>query len=348
VYQPQKGTTSVTVFGIGELSAERIYPVGTPTGGKVLSIDTDQGRWIKKGDLIARIDPVDLQSRLKGAEISLKRAKLDLATAQKEWMIAETQAALAQSTYTKDLEVYRAKGISTLAYEKSKTESLTAKAQAEVAQSKIASMEAHLSEVKETIRGLQQRLDQMTILSPVNGYVIEREVEMGQSVSPAFTLVKIVDPKTLWIKAWVDERISGKVQLGQKASITLRSRETTPYEGVVKRIAALSDPVTQEREVDVGFVTVPKPFYINEQAEVSIAIETLTGLYKVPLRFFETYKKEKGIWINNHGKAHFQKLSIVAQDSEFAGVSEGISEETEIIVPDKKKKPLFEGSAVSL
>ena len=347
-YTPKQGTTSVEVFGIGELSAEKIYPIGTPTGGKVLSLHTDQGRWIKKGDLIAKMDPVDLETRLLSAKASLERAKLDRQSAKKEYRIAKDQAALSLSSYDKDLQVYKAKGISTLAYEKSKTEMMTSQSQEEIAKTKIASLGIRLQEIEEEIRGLQIRLAQMTIYAPVDGFVIEKNVEQDQSLPPSATLVRIVDPKTLWIQAWVDERISGKVAVGQQASITLRSREGKPLKGVVRRIAAMSDPVTEEREVDVGFVKIPKPFYINEQAEVSIAIETFGGLYKIPLSLLTQYKNEKGVWIEQNEKAHFQKLDIIAQDSEYAGVREGVTKETKIIVPDSKKKPLYEGSSISL
>jgi multidrug efflux pump subunit AcrA (membrane-fusion protein) len=277
----------------------------------------------------------------------MKRAKLDLRAARQEYTVALTQAALAQSSYDKDLEVYRVKGISSLAYEKSKTEMLTSRAQAKIAESRIASAEARLPEVDETIKGLQQILNQMTITSPIDGFVIERNIEPGQSVPPAFALVKIVDPKTLWAKAWIDERISGKVKVGQRAAITLRSREDTPFDGVVKRISAVSDPVTEEREVDVGFVKIPKPFYINEQVEVSISIETFDGLYRVPLYLLVRYKGEKGVWIDQNDKAHFMKLSIIAEDGTYAGVDKGLTKETKILVPDSKKKPLFEGSSIS-
>ena len=336
------------MFGIGELDAKDIYPVGTPTGGKILTVETDQGKQIKKDDLIATLDPVDLKNKLDTMKTSLKRARIDLESAKKELTIANEQNALTLSTYQKDLQVYKAKGISRLAYEKSKTAMLTAKTQVALAESKVDSMTIRLQEIQSDIEGTQKRLAQLTITSPVDGYVIERAVQPGQSVPPAFALVKIVDPKTLWIKAWIDERISGKVKVGQKAKIVLRSRETLPYEGLVKRIAAVSDPVTQEREVDVGFEKIPEPFYINEQAEVSITIETFKGLYKVPLHNLVTVKGKKGVWIRKNGQAHFKALKIVAEDGEFAGVSEDIDEQTEILIPDEKKKPLFEGSSISI
>ncbi len=347
IVHPLKGETKVTVFGIGELSAEKIYPAGSGTGGRIIEVDTDQGRYIKKGDVIARLDPVDLANKLKSARASLQRAGIDIKSAQKEYISAKAQAELARNSYESDLQVYRAKGISTLAFEKSETEMTASKMQAEAAKSKIDSLKIRLVEINEEIAGLQKRIEDMTIRSPVDGYVIEKNVETGQGVPPAFAMVKIVDPKTLWIKTWIDERISGRVKVGQSASIVLRSRSKMPYQGIVRRIAVMSDPVTEEREVDVGFVKIPKPFHINEQAEVTIAVETLKGLYKVPLNLIVTQDSKKGIWVNKNGRANFKELDIVAQDGEYAGVKSGIDEEVSIIVPDKKKKPLFEGSSVS-
>ena len=348
VYYASKGTTAVEVFGIGELDAQNIYPVGTSTGGKILTVETDQGKYIKKDDVIATLDPVDLNKRLDTVKESLNRAKIDLESAKQEELIAKEQNMLSLSTYAKDLQVYKVNGISRLAYEKSKTEMLTSKMQLALAQSKVASMKIRLQEIGNDIEGLQKRLEQLTITSPIDGYVIERNVEPSQSVPPAFTLIKIVDPKTLWIKAWIDERISGKVKVGQKAKIVLRSRDTLPYAGIVRRIAAVSDSVTQEREVDVGFQKIPEPFYMNEQAEVLITVETFKGLYKIPLRYLLTRKGQKGIWIRQDGQAHFKVLSIIAEDGEFAGITDGIDNQTEILIPDEKKKPLFEGSSISI
>jgi multidrug efflux pump subunit AcrA (membrane-fusion protein) len=173
VYYASKGTTAVEVFGIGELDAKDIYPVGTSTGGKILTVETDQGRYIKKDDLIAKVDPVDLKKKMNTVKVSLKRAKVDLESAKQELTIAKEQNDLTLSTYQKDLQVYQAKGISRLAYEKSKTAMLTAKTKVAISQSKVASMTIRLEEIQNNIEGMQKRLSQLTITSPIDGYVIE-------------------------------------------------------------------------------------------------------------------------------------------------------------------------------
>ena len=73
-----------TVFGIGQVDAKNIYPLGAQTGGKILEILVDEGDWVKKGDLIASIDPVDMPQLLDEAKISGKKARLEVEASLKE------------------------------------------------------------------------------------------------------------------------------------------------------------------------------------------------------------------------------------------------------------------------
>jgi RND family efflux transporter MFP subunit len=345
-YTPKKGVTNVEVFGIGELEAKDIYPVGSAIGGRVIEVDSDEGKYIKKDDIIAKLDPVDLYKKLDAAKAGFKKAQFDLESTKKELLIAKQKAALAADEYHRNARVH--KELSKISFKKSKTNMLTAQTQVELLARKIESMKMLLKELKYNIEGIEKRISELNIKSPINGFVIEKNVEVGQSIMPSFTVVKIVDPKTLWIKAWIDERISGKVKVGQKAKIVLRSRAKTPFDAVVKRVAPVSDPITQEREVDVAFVAPPKPFYMNEQAEVYVSVESFNGLYKIPLEYIVEHKGKKGVWIAQNGKAHFVALKIIAKDNEFAGVEKGVDENSKIIIPNPKKKPLFEGSRVRL
>ena len=72
----QKSDMNVSVFGIGEVSAKMIYPITAQTAGKILTLTKDQGDWVKKGELIATIDPVDLPQQLESAKISYHKALL--------------------------------------------------------------------------------------------------------------------------------------------------------------------------------------------------------------------------------------------------------------------------------
>lgn len=99
-------------------------------------------------------------------------------------------------------------------------------------------------------------------------------------MAPGTALLKIVDPKSLWVATKVDESVVGRVQPGQTASIRLRSGTVLP--GKVVRIARQSDAATRELDVHVAFDTVPQRFAIDQEAEVTIAVGEDRGLL-VPL-----------------------------------------------------------------
>ena len=94
-----RGDLSVEVYGIGNVGAKNIYSITAQTGGKILSILTDEGKWVKKGDLLITIDSIDIPQLLEEAKISVKKANSEYIAAQKELDSLFAQKQLAQITY---------------------------------------------------------------------------------------------------------------------------------------------------------------------------------------------------------------------------------------------------------
>jgi multidrug efflux pump subunit AcrA (membrane-fusion protein) len=150
----------------------------------------------------------------------------------------------------------------------------------------------------------------------------------------------------VWIKAFVDEQISGSVRVSQDATITLRSQSNKTFKGKVERISAKSDAVTQEREMHISFDTLPTPFYMNEQAQVSITTDVLNGLFIIDAVLVVQNSGKTGVWISKDSTAHFVELSIVARSNKLVGVKSGVDESTKILVPNLNKKTLSEGMKI--
>ena len=128
-------------------------------------------------------------------------------------------------------------------------------------------------------------------------------------------------------------------------SITLRSQSDKKFSGYVKRIVAQSDAVTGEREVNIAFDTLPIPFYMNEQAEVSISTKHFENVVKVPSKSI-AYKDEKvGIWVKENSKAHFQNVKIIARGEKELAVS-SIDKDAKILMITPKNKALKEGMSI--
>lgn len=148
------------------------------------------------------------------------------------------------------------------------------------------------------------------------------------------------------MKAYIDERVSGQLALNQSADIRLRSQPDRTFHGYVKRIDAQSDPVTLERVVYLAFkAPFPDPF-LNEQAQVKINTHTLEQTLNLPNAVLSIDKTKQGVWVKQEGQAHFIPVKVLASNASHFAFQAKLDTETEVIVPDKDKKPLFEGARV--
>ena len=342
---PTKGEMDVTVFGIGNVGAKDIYSVNALVAGKIVKITKDEGEWVKKGELLVEMDPVDLPELLAEAKISVKKASLELTASKKELQSLIAQKKLALVTYKRYAKLKEQSFASQSEYDKAKADLDAIDAQIAASKARINSSAAEILRAQKSVDALSVKLSRYTITAPVDGYIIAREADRAESVVPTQAILKIVDPKTVWIRAYIDERISGDIKVGQKASITLRSQADKKFAGVIKRIVAQSDAVTQEREVDISFEKLPIPFYINEQAEVLINTKVLKDVTKIPSSLLVHKDGKVGVWVNQGGKAHFALVEVLALSNEMAAVK-GLSSSAQILVPSSKKKPLFEGSGI--
>ena len=342
---PVKGDLNIAVFGIGDVGAKDIYAVNAQTSAKILTITKDAGDWVKKGELLVRMDPVDLPQLLQEAKISVKKATLELVASKKELLSLIAQKKLALITYERYAKLKEQSFASQSEYDKAKADLDALNAQIAASKARINSASAEIVRAKKSVEALEVKLTRYTITAPIDGYVISKEADVSESVVPTQAILKIVDPKTVWIKAYIDERISGNIRVGQRASITLRSQANKKFSGIVKRIAPESDAVTQEREVDVAFTKLPIPFYINEQAEVLIDTEAFKDVTKIPSNLLVHKDGKVGVWVDENSKAHFQEVKVLGISHNEAAVKD-LSTTLELIVPATNKKPLFEGSGI--
>jgi len=340
----KKGALDVEVYGIGNVGANHIYKMTSQVGGKILSILTDEGEWVKKGQLLVTIDTVDIPNLLEEAKIAVTKAESEFKASNIELKTLFSQKELALVTYRRYAKLYKQAFVSKAEFDKVKTDLDIVKAQIASSKAHINSSKIEVKRLKKGVEALKERLKRYQIYSPIDGYVIARHVEVAQTLLPSQTILEIVDPHSVWVKTYIDEKIIGTIKVGQPAHIKLRS-SSKEFSGKVARIVSQSDSVTQEREVDVVFDKLPIPFYINEQAEVTIASEHYDKVIKVPSKVLSYYNKKRGVWVVKEGKAHFVDLKIIAQGVHEVAV-DGLKEGELILLESAHNKPLKEGASI--
>ena len=347
VVSPNVGDLSVKIRGIGNVSAEDIYSITAQTGGKILALYTDEGEWVKKGSLLVEMDGVDLPEQLEVMQATLKKSEYDIHALQDELLNQESQKKLLKITYNRYAKLKKQKFASDAEYDKAKTDLDSINASISATKSRIGSAKAASNIAAKNVDVIKAKLARLKVYAPIDGYIISKSAEVAQSVLPATPIFRLVDASTLWVEAKVDERVSKEIKVGQSVTIGLRSQPSKTYAGVVKRVKAMSDAVTLEREIDVAFVKTPKPFYINEQAEVKIAIKKLNSVVKIPLNLIVQEAGEMGVWVAKNEHAQFVKLEEVGHSDDAVAVK-NFDKASKILVPNPKKKPLSNGMKIHL
>jgi len=206
-----EGDITVFVTATGEINAVTIVDVGSQISGTISKLYADYNSIVKEGQIIAQIDPTNLQQAMKDAEASLERG---------------------QAQYNESQRSYeRVKGL----YDKK----LESQATYDVALTNVEVAKATLKQSQAQLQRAKINLAYATIYAPINGVVIDRKVNVGQTVAASLsapTLFTIAnDLSKMQVQATVDESDIGKISMGQEATFTVDAF-TDSFVGKVSQI----------------------------------------------------------------------------------------------------------------
>jgi len=341
--QATQGDVEIKVSGIGNVGAKHIYKIGSIYGGKVLDFNLTQGDSVIKGQIIANIDSVDLKDKLNELKNTILKLQNDIKSLEVQKQSAIIEANYQNEVYKKNKKLYKKHAISELEYKKYVTSKDTAYLQVKNLASKIDSLKNQINITQASINGLEERLKRYTIISPISGVITKTFASNYQVIMPNQALIEVVNPNDVWIKTYIDTRISGDVKIGDEAMVKLRS-SSTKYPAKVVSINPNNNPITYEREIDVKLDKTLYPFYMNEQAKIEIKVKKLNNVIKIPNKVVSFYKQKEGIWVLDNNKAYFKPIDIIAHTDKYVVTKDNINEP--IIVPDPKKKTLTDGMKI--
>jgi HlyD family secretion protein len=317
-----------SVFGIGVVEARRAYAVGPIQPGRVSRVLVDEGEVVAAGQLLAEIDPLDLDQRLLGAASAEGRASQAVHAAEALAKEAASRASLTGRNRDRDLGLYEGRVISEAAREASAHEALAAASALAVARANVQAATKDLARVRADLQAIERVRDSLKLVSPVDGVVVAREAEPGSTVVGGQAVLRLVEPSSLWVRARVDQARAGALREGQPATIVLRSSQDVDRPGRVARIERQSDPVTEERIVDVSFEPRPEDLFLGELAEVTIAEPSLVDALTVPGAAVAQVAGETGVWRVVEGQARFTTVQVgrrgrTGEREVLSGLAEG-------------------------
>ena len=325
----------VVAAAAGAIAAQVVGPVtlSARVNATVTQVHVDVGDAVRQGQLLVTLDDRDLSAR-KGVVAGQQQALLrNTEGARATVAKAQADLELARSKLRRDTELLAQGFVSQAVVDASNAGLSGAVAGVDAAQAALAARGADAGSLSQEARYADAVLSYTRIVAPMDGIVIQRLTEAGNTVVPGTPLLKIVDPKSLWVVTRVDESVVGRVKPGQVASIRLRSGEVLP--GKVARIARQSDPATRELDVHVAFDTVPQRFAIDQEAAVQIAVGEDRGV-RVPLTALTHDKAGRtGVWVIdaglNGGRTRFQVVETAGADAREVLVRTGLAGDETVV-----------------
>lgn len=326
-----KGKVETTVMATGYVQPVEVVEVGTQVSGVIEKIYVDYNSHVKKGQILAQLETNTLMEKVNQAKASLRAAQSDLSYATQHYERVKT--------------LYEAEASTQASYE----EAINRRNQAETT----------YENAKATLKQAEVDISYAYIYSPIEGVVLDRAVNTGQTVAAAFstpTLFTIAEDMTkMQVEVDVDEADIGQVKVGQHVNFTVDAYPGDTFTGKVSELR-LQPVVTSNVVTYTVIVNAPNPdekLLPGMTAEITIIVSSEKGLL-VPVEALNFQMDEEvadyadiagdivndnhGVWVKSGDKLERKQIVTGLGDGIFLTVRSGLTEGQEVILSASTEK----------
>ena len=321
------------LFGIATVEARRSYQIGPIVAGRVQSVTVDVGETVKAGQVLAEMDPIDLDQRAAAGGAALARAASTIAAAAAQQRDAQVRLNLAGSNARRYVELGEKAFVTRSVVDGKLQEEQSAMAQLSAAEATLAAARQDQARLGAKHAGLLVQRSKVRLVAPVAGVITARDAESGSTLVAGQSVVRMVDPASLWLKLRLDQSRSSGLQPGLPASITLRSQPGIAFAGKVIRVELIADSITEERIAQVSFEHIPATISVGEIAEITLQLPTVSKARVIPSAALRYQDNQTGVWKLVDNGLQFLPVKAVAQGVDGrVQVIEGLSVGERIVV----------------
>ena len=298
----ERGPLQATVAASGTVAPVTQVQIGTQVSGQIKELYADFNSEVKAGQLIARLDPDTFQQRLRQVQADLDAARASVLTAQANLLAAQAaasraavDAAEAERNFRRNEELVAQNFVSpaTLETLRATAASLAearkaAAAQVDVARAQIANAQAAVKQREALVAQADIDLKRTQIRSPVDGVVIKRSIELGQTVAASLQSPELFviaqNLSDMQVQVSIDEADVSRVRLGQKATFTVDAFGARSFEGEVTQVrkAATNTQNVITYIAIVSFANAESRLLPGMTANVRLVTDTRDHVLKVP------------------------------------------------------------------
>jgi HlyD family secretion protein len=284
----EAGEIKQVVEATGTINAVITVQVGSQVSGTISKLYVDFNSHVKKGQLIAQIDPPLFQGALSQARADLENARANLAVAIANTAKAKASEVQTRADYERNLGLSKQGVISQQSLDVAKANADSAAAQVTAALAQENQARAQVQQKEAAVQVAQTNLDYTIIHAPIDGTVVARNVDVGQTVAASLqapTLFTIAQDLTkMQVYAKTDESDVGQIRSGQKVTFKVDAYPRETFNGTVSQVRMNSTVVQNVVTYDtiIDFDNPELKLFPGMTAYVSIPVATAANVLKVP------------------------------------------------------------------
>lgn len=317
----ESGEINDVVEATGTINAVITVQVGSQVSGTIAKLNVDFNSRVHKGDIVALIDPALFQGALLQASADLENAKANLAAAKANLEKAKAGAVQTKADYARTVALSK-EGVQSeqqLDLAKANFDSATAAVNGAIAN--VTQAEAQVTQKTAAVTVAQTNLNYTVIRSPIDGTVVARNVDVGQTVAASlqaptiFTIAQ--DLKKMWVYAKTDESDVGNIKVGKPVSFKVDAFPKDTFHGVVAQVRMNATMVLSVVTYDtiIEFANPDLKLFPGMTAYVTIPVDTVQNVVKVP----NTALRYKPPMASEEILAIYNQYGIDTRDTKAAG-----------------------------
>ena len=284
----EQGEIDDVVEATGTINAVITVQVGSQVSGTIAKLNVDFNSRVHKGDIVALIDPALFQGALLQATADLENSKANLASAKANLEKTKAGAVQAKSDYARTVALSKEGVMSEQQLDLAKANFDSANAAVNGAVANVTQAEAQVTQKAAAVTVAQTNLNYTVIRSPIDGTVVARNVDVGQTVAASlqaptiFTIAQ--DLKKMWVYAKTDEPDVGNIKVGKPVSFKVDAFPKDTFHGVVAQVRMNATMVQSVVTYDtiIEFANPDLKLFPGMTAYVTIPVASAQNVVKVP------------------------------------------------------------------
>ena len=313
VAKVSRGRISSSISVVGNLIGEQTVDVAPKAGGRLQSVAVKLGDRVRRGQVVAKIEERELLEQVNQAEASQRVSEANVRRSEADLSLALTNVERARNLYARQL-------LPKQQLDDAEARYTSATAALDLAKAQTAQTDSRLRE-------LRINLSNLTVTSPVDGFVSQRHVDAGAWVSQNAPVVSVVDISSLRLVANVVEKDLKAVNAGDRAIVEVDAFPGEKFTGRIARVSPILDPATRTAQMEVEIPNREYRLKPGMYAKVELEIDSRDNVLVVPKVALVDSEGKRGVYqANDDNRAEFKPVTIGLEDSEKAEIVEGLRE----------------------